>query len=389
MKQGRRAQKFILPPWWTSVIWRMPNLRQSTKNTKVELYSEATLWKMILDLMQYLPNKDHQYHKWQQQKTWISYADCQDAQDKAADAVSAYTQVKMEAAPELLKIPKSECPDIWIRLPRHKWSKSWSNLEDPVVLLERHLYSHPLAGLLWEKQFEKILLKHGWEKIPNWECLFVHREKGLFLSVYVDDLKLAGKVHSEKGLFLSVYVDDIKLAGKKHVENTQWRNWFGRTNIFPWSRIPEMYSKTMWNKQRYCWQLQNHVWTTNFRGWNWKTTMLGKYSYFFVVLWHGWSCKEMCGAILWVGKQDDSTTLQSIYSMHRCPSFQRGRIEICRRIVKRMLSNCSEMLVLGTSWTTWYSMVSEQACTINHKMDQSLWQTPESIDFIHSSHMWI
>ena len=49
------------------------------------------------------------------------------------------------------------------------------------------------AGLLWERQFEKILLKHGWEKIPNWKCLFVHREKGLFLSVYVDDIKLAGK----------------------------------------------------------------------------------------------------------------------------------------------------------------------------------------------------
>ena len=23
---------------------------------------------------------------------------------------------------------------------------------------------------LWERQFEKILLEHGWEKIPNWEC---------------------------------------------------------------------------------------------------------------------------------------------------------------------------------------------------------------------------
>ena len=34
---------------------------------------------------------------------------------------------------------------------------------------------------------------HGWEKIPNWECLFVHREKGLILSVYEDDIKLAGK----------------------------------------------------------------------------------------------------------------------------------------------------------------------------------------------------
>ena len=40
-----------------------------------------------------------------------------------------------------------------------------------------------------KRQFEKILLKHGWEKIPNWERLFVHREKGLFLSVYVDDIK--------------------------------------------------------------------------------------------------------------------------------------------------------------------------------------------------------
>ena len=66
-------------------------------------------------------------------------------------------------------------------------------MEDPVVPLERNLYGHPLAGLLWERQFEKIRLKHGWEKIPNWECLFVHREKGLFLSVYVDDIKLAGK----------------------------------------------------------------------------------------------------------------------------------------------------------------------------------------------------
>ena len=30
---------------------------------------------------------------------------------QAADAVSAYTQVKMESAHKLFKIPKSECPD--------------------------------------------------------------------------------------------------------------------------------------------------------------------------------------------------------------------------------------------------------------------------------------
>ena len=58
-------------------------------------------------------------------------------------------------------------------------------MEDPVVPLERNLYGHPL----WERQFEKILLQHGWEKVSNWECLFVHREKRLFLSVYKDDKK--------------------------------------------------------------------------------------------------------------------------------------------------------------------------------------------------------
>ena len=66
---------------------------------------------------------------------------------QAADAVSAYTQVKMEDAHKLLKIPKSECRDIWIRLPRHRCPKSLSHVEDPVVPLVRNLYGHPLAGL--------------------------------------------------------------------------------------------------------------------------------------------------------------------------------------------------------------------------------------------------
>ena len=70
---------------------------------------------------------------------------------QAADAVSAYTQVKMEDAHKLLKIPKSECPDIWIRLPRHKWPKSWSSMEDPVVPLERNLYGHPFGRTIMGK----------------------------------------------------------------------------------------------------------------------------------------------------------------------------------------------------------------------------------------------
>ena len=142
----------------------------------------------------------------------------------------------MEDAPQLLKVPKLECPDIWIRLPRHKWPKSWSSIEDPVVPLERNLYGHPLVGLLWERQFEKILLKYGWEKVSNWECSFVHREKGLLL--------------------LSLYVDEIKLAGKKQNIDPMWKTLnkevdLGEPTSFLNHAKSGMYSKTMRNKQRY------------------------------------------------------------------------------------------------------------------------------------------
>ena len=96
---------------------------------------------------------------------------------QAADAVSACTQVRMEDAHKLFKNSKMGMSrHLDSSTTGHKWPKSWSSMEDPVVPLERNLYGHPLAGLLWERQFEKILLQHGCEKVPNWECLFAHRE---------------------------------------------------------------------------------------------------------------------------------------------------------------------------------------------------------------------
>ena len=79
-----------------------------------------------------------------------------------------------------------------MRFPRRKWPNIVVK-HCPVVPLERNLYGHPLAVLFWERQFEEVLLELGWEKVPNWECLFVHRKQGLFLSAHVDDSKMAGK----------------------------------------------------------------------------------------------------------------------------------------------------------------------------------------------------
>ena len=109
---------------------------------------------------------------------------------QAADAVSAETQVKMEDAHNLFEIPKAECPDIWIRLPWHKWPKSCSSRSSRKESVMSSFGRTIMGKAIWEFYWNMA------ERIPNWECLFVHREKGLFLSVYVDDIKLAGKKHN-------------------------------------------------------------------------------------------------------------------------------------------------------------------------------------------------
>ena len=130
---------------------------------------------MIQALVQYSLDKDHLRHSWRLQKKWMSYQGHQDAQDK-----------QLVQYP-LLRRSKWECSKIFenskIGMSRHMGSVSHdtngmvSSMEDPVVLLERNLYGHLFAGLLWERQFEKILLKHGWEKVTNCECFSLTERK--------------------------------------------------------------------------------------------------------------------------------------------------------------------------------------------------------------------
>ena len=96
---------FILRRYWISDISRIRSWSHSFKNTKVESYSEVTLCKMILVHTQYSLNRDHQHHKRRQQKSWISYPDCQDAQDKQQTQYLLTPRSKMVDAPKLLKFP--------------------------------------------------------------------------------------------------------------------------------------------------------------------------------------------------------------------------------------------------------------------------------------------
>ena len=216
------------------------HLKNAELETKHQEYKGRIVFRsdLVKDdcLMRYSLNKDHQQSQMTAAKIMDIISRLPGCDGQAADAISVYTQILMEVVPKLLKIPNSECPDIWIRLPRHKWPKSWSSMEDPVVPLEKNLYGHPLAGLLWERQFEKVLVQHGWEKVSNWECFFVHNEKKVILMCVCGWHKICWN----------------ETKSWSYVESVKWRNRFGRTNIFPWSCVLGLHSTTLPNKQWYC-----------------------------------------------------------------------------------------------------------------------------------------
>ena len=68
----------------------------------------------------------------------------------------------------------------------------------------------------------EVLIEHGWEKVPHWDCLFVNREKGLFLSVCVDNIKLAGKKQN---------IDPMWKMLMKQVDLGEPTSYFDRENL--------------------------------------------------------------------------------------------------------------------------------------------------------------
>ena len=68
-----------------------------------------------------------------------------------------------------------------------------------MVPLARNVCGHSLAGLVWERQFEEVLVEHGWEEVPKYgrssetRCIFVsvcglHLWKKLMNNVDLEEL---------------------------------------------------------------------------------------------------------------------------------------------------------------------------------------------------------
>ena len=94
----------------------------------------------------------------------------------------------------------------------------------------------------------------------------------------------------KKGLFLSVYVDDIKLAGKKRNLDPMWKILIKEVDLGkPTSFLDHVH---LGCTQRQCQvskdivdnYIQNHVRIANFRGVSREITIPSKSSYFIMVL---------------------------------------------------------------------------------------------------------
>ena len=105
---------------------------------------------------------------------------------------------------------------------------------------------------------------------------------------------------------------------------------------------------------------------------------------FSVVLRRGRTRSKMRGAVLRIGKQKDGATIQGLSSLFGRSPNQKGRIGKQRWIVRILLPYCIKMLVLGTNWSTWHSVVSQQTGTICHEIDSSMWQATGTINFLPS-----
>ena len=167
---------------------------------------------------------------------WISSPDCQVAMDKQQTQFLLIPMWKWKMLTNYWKFPNPNVQTFGFVYHDTNGPKSWSSIEDPVVPLERNLYGHPLAGLLWERQFEKILLEHDWEKIPKLGMSLCTSWKWIILICVCGWHQIGWKE--------TKHWSDVK--------RTQQRSRFGRSNIFPWSCILGLHSTTMPNKQRYC-----------------------------------------------------------------------------------------------------------------------------------------
>ena len=70
-------------------------------------------------------------------------------------------------------LAKMTGPATYIVLPKELWDDGMHKMRCPVVLLERALYGHPLAGAFWHAHCSRICKQAGFVPFSdNWPCCY-------------------------------------------------------------------------------------------------------------------------------------------------------------------------------------------------------------------------
>ena len=173
-----------------------------------------------------------------------------------------------------------------------------------------------------------------------------------------------------------MYVDDIKLAGKKNI-GPMWKvlnkevelgeptSFFDHVHLGCTQRQCEI-SKDIVDKHRAMFESRISAGATdnlpcseNMSISSWSYDMEG----------HAKKCVERyCELANKTTRQLYKVSTPCIDDHH----FKEEELKSAGDLSKVYSQMFSKMLILGKNWTTRYSMVREQTCTINHEMDQSL-----------------
>ena len=167
---------------------------------------------------------------------------------QAADAVSVCNRVKIQDTPRLFQTPESGMSrrlfgyvfhDINGRAHGQTLKIQWSSR---TKFVRNSTY---LSEVPW---------KLGWKKVLNWDCMFVYRKQGLFLSVNKDD---------------------INMTGKKQKMTSMWEGscdnvYLGEIHIISWSRKLWIHSARKQIERKYWWVIQKNKRFTNLGQSNWK-----------------------------------------------------------------------------------------------------------------------
>ena len=110
----------------------------------------------------------------------VAYGTLPDNETEVSDAIRAYIQSVLGSKYET-----------WVLIPPELRPKHW-RAKRPMCKLVKALYGHPESGAHWERHLEKAVRAIGGEPVPDHPSSFFFSATKMLLTVYVDDLMLAG-----------------------------------------------------------------------------------------------------------------------------------------------------------------------------------------------------